>query len=73
MGNSPDYWKRVPTTAEAIFGIELPYRPPKGRLAAFLWRQRLLLECTFGLSVLEPWEKVLTRTSPRPLVRTFPV
>ena len=73
MGNSPDYWKRVPTTAEAIFGIELPYRPPKGRVAAFLWRQRLLLETTFGLSVLEPWEKVLTRTSPCLLARTFPV
>ena len=72
MGLSPADWKRTPTTMEAVFGVELPYRPPKHPLAAFLWRQRLLLETTFGLSVLEPWEKVLTRTSPCLLARTFP-
>ena len=64
MGNSLEDWKRVPTTAGALFGIDLPYRPPKNPVGAFLWRQRFWIETTSGLSLLEPWEKILTRMSP---------
>ncbi|RPD56568.1 hypothetical protein L226DRAFT_609944 [Lentinus tigrinus ALCF2SS1-7] len=60
MGNSLEDWKRVPNTASAVFGIELPYRPPKSAVGAFLWRWRFWLETTLGLSLLEPWEKILT-------------
>ncbi|KAI0666418.1 hypothetical protein C8Q78DRAFT_450392 [Trametes maxima] len=59
MGNTVEDWKRVPSTAGAVFGIELPYRPPKSALGAFLWRRRFWLETTSGLSLLEPWEKIL--------------
>ncbi|KAI0780342.1 hypothetical protein BD413DRAFT_607668 [Trametes elegans] len=59
MGNTYEDWTRVPTTAGALFGIELPYRPPKNALGAFLWRRRFWLETTSGLSLLEPWEKIL--------------
>ncbi|KAI0635402.1 hypothetical protein C8Q77DRAFT_1217242 [Trametes polyzona] len=59
MGNSVEDWKREPTTASALFGIELPYRPPKNPVGAFLWRQRFWIETTSGLSLLEPWEKIL--------------
>ncbi|PIL27150.1 hypothetical protein GSI_10291 [Ganoderma sinense ZZ0214-1] len=60
MGNSLEDWKREPTTAGALFNIDLPYRPPKNPVGAFLWRQRFWIETTSGLSVLEPWEKILT-------------
>ncbi|KAI1792221.1 hypothetical protein LXA43DRAFT_887735 [Ganoderma leucocontextum] len=60
MGNSLEDWKRVPSTAGALFGIDLPYRPPKNPVGAFLWRQRFWIETTSGLSLLEPWEKLLT-------------
>lgn len=54
-------WKRTPTTVEALFAIDLPYRPPKNPVGAFLWRQRIWIETTCGLSLLEPWEKLLVR------------
>ncbi|THH16311.1 hypothetical protein EW146_g4310 [Bondarzewia mesenterica] len=48
----------VPLTS--LFAIELaPYKPPSSHLGAFLWRKRVWLEVTFGVSVLEPWEKIL--------------
>ncbi|KIP01627.1 hypothetical protein PHLGIDRAFT_80310 [Phlebiopsis gigantea 11061_1 CR5-6] len=37
----------------------MPYRPPKSAFGALLWRRRVWLETTTGLSLLEPWEKVL--------------
>ena len=52
-------WKRQPTTADVVFGLELPYRAPSSRLGAFWWRWRLKVETTFALSMLQPWEKVL--------------
>ncbi|EIN05473.1 hypothetical protein PUNSTDRAFT_115908 [Punctularia strigosozonata HHB-11173 SS5] len=36
-----------------------PYRPPEGALQRFVWRRKIWIEVTFGLSVLEPWEKAL--------------
>ncbi|KAI0367258.1 hypothetical protein BV20DRAFT_950525 [Pilatotrama ljubarskyi] len=62
MRNSLEDWTRVPTTASALFGIDLPYRPPKNRVGAYLWRWRLWIETTIGLSLLEPWEKILVLT-----------
>lgn len=59
MRNSLEHWKRKPTTAETLFAIDLPYRPPKSAVGAFLWRRRFWLETTWGLSLLEPWEKIL--------------
>ena len=61
MKKAYESWKRVPTTTSAIIGLDLPYRPPKSPLGAFLWRRRMWLETTIGLSLLEPWEKVLVR------------
>ncbi|KAI0683516.1 hypothetical protein C8Q76DRAFT_317879 [Earliella scabrosa] len=60
MGHSTEDWKRVPSAAAALFAIDLPYCPPKNPIAAFLWRRRLWIEVTCGLSLLEPWEKVIT-------------
>lgn len=59
MPNSLEHWKRQPTTTETLFAIDLPYRPPKSAVGAFLWRRRFWLETTWGLSLLEPWEKIL--------------
>ncbi|KAI0828543.1 hypothetical protein BC628DRAFT_1363185 [Trametes gibbosa] len=59
MRNSLEDWKRVPTTASTLFGVDLPYRPPKSAVGAFIWRRRIWIETTWGLSVLEPWEKLL--------------
>ncbi|KZT70704.1 hypothetical protein DAEQUDRAFT_737345 [Daedalea quercina L-15889] len=56
---SPETWRRVPKTFAAIFGITLPYRPPKSAVGAFLWRKRVLFETTTGLVLLETWEKIL--------------
>ncbi|KAF7795463.1 hypothetical protein EIP86_006624 [Pleurotus ostreatoroseus] len=56
---SPDFWKHTPSTFGGIFGIELPYRPPRNSVGAFVWRWRFWLETTIGLSLLEPWEKIL--------------
>ncbi|KZT06647.1 uncharacterized protein LAESUDRAFT_146667 [Laetiporus sulphureus 93-53] len=56
---SPETWKRVPTTAAAIFSITMPYRPPKNPVGAFFWRKRMLFETTMGLALLERWEKIL--------------
>ena len=64
MPHSPDAWKRTPTTADVFLAVNLPYRPPKSPLGAFVWRRRMWLETTTGLSLLEPWEKLLTRASP---------
>lgn len=58
MPSSLESWRRIPTARDALFGPELPYLPPKNPTVAFLWRRRIWLETTFGLSVLEPWEKL---------------
>ena len=71
MGNSLEDWKRTPTTAAALFSIDLPYRPPKNAVGAFLWRKRFWIETTSGLSLLEPWEKILTRAYLLPPLLTF--
>ncbi|KAI0764684.1 hypothetical protein C8Q74DRAFT_1205469 [Fomes fomentarius] len=60
--NTLEDWKRTPSTVEALFAIDLPYRPPKNPVGAFLWRQRIWIETTCGLSLLEPWEKLLVLT-----------
>lgn len=64
--NSLEFWKSTPTTAAVLFGIEMPYRPPKSTFGALLWRRRVWLETTTGLSLLEPWEKVLLRACTHP-------
>ncbi|OSC98839.1 hypothetical protein PYCCODRAFT_902896 [Trametes coccinea BRFM310] len=61
MGNSLEDWKRTPTTADTIFGVHLPLRPPKNPVGAYLWRWRVWVETTSGLVVFEPWEKILIR------------
>ncbi|KAL5505005.1 hypothetical protein ACEPAH_7668 [Sanghuangporus vaninii] len=35
------------------------YKQPDQPLAALLWRLSLWISVTFGLSVMEPWEKLL--------------
>ncbi|KAI0339251.1 hypothetical protein BDW22DRAFT_1295767, partial [Trametopsis cervina] len=62
MRISSEEFKRVPTTREVLFGIDLPYRPPKNPIAAFIWRRRIWVEMMLGLSLLEPWEKVTILT-----------
>ncbi|KAI9066156.1 hypothetical protein FKP32DRAFT_1674114 [Trametes sanguinea] len=62
MGNSLEDWKRTPTTADTIFGVHLPLRPPKNPVGAYLWRWRVWFETTSGLVVFEPWEKILILT-----------
>ncbi|TFK81605.1 hypothetical protein K466DRAFT_449666, partial [Polyporus arcularius HHB13444] len=52
-------WKREPTTMQVLFGLHLPYRPPRSFIGKFLWRRRVWVEVTFALSMLEPWEKFL--------------
>ena len=52
-------WKREPTTMQALFGLQLPYRPPRSLIGKFIWRRRVWVEVTFALSMLEPWEKFL--------------
>ncbi|KAI0700687.1 hypothetical protein C8T65DRAFT_612780 [Cerioporus squamosus] len=52
-------WKREPTTTQVLFGLQLPYRPPRSLIGQFLWRRRVWVEVTFALSMLEPWEKFL--------------
>ncbi len=54
-------WKREPTLMQVLFGLQLPYRPPRSFLGKFLWRRRVWVEVTFALSMLEPWEKFLVR------------
>ncbi|GBE85056.1 hypothetical protein BKA93DRAFT_749825 [Sparassis latifolia] len=56
---SLERWKAVPTTAEVLFSLRLPYKPPRSPVAAFIWRKRLWFETTFGLESAESWEKVL--------------
>ncbi|KAJ3566948.1 hypothetical protein NP233_g6676 [Leucocoprinus birnbaumii] len=36
-------------------------KPPKdaGPLTLFFWRMQLWFECTFGLTVMEPWERMV--------------
>ncbi|KAA1477802.1 hypothetical protein DENSPDRAFT_845018 [Dentipellis sp. KUC8613] len=44
----------------SLFFLELaPFEPPQSFLGTFLWRKRMWFETTFGLSVFEPWEKIL--------------
>lgn len=44
----------------SLFSIDMaPYKPPRSKLGALLWRKRIWFETTFGASVLEPWEKTL--------------
>ncbi|RPD56569.1 hypothetical protein L227DRAFT_465544, partial [Lentinus tigrinus ALCF2SS1-6] len=52
-------WKREPTIAQIVFGLHLPYSPPRSVVGKFLWRRRVWVEVTFALSMLEPWEKFL--------------
>ncbi|KAH8079074.1 hypothetical protein BXZ70DRAFT_961119 [Cristinia sonorae] len=52
-------WKRQPTSADVLFGFNLPYRAPQNAFGAYCWRWRLWFESTFALSMLQPWEKVL--------------
>ena len=78
---NPDYytsamsyqeWKREPTTTQVLFGLQLPYRPPRSLLGKFFWRQRVWVEVTFALSMLEPWEKFLvSEYTPLYLCRLF--
>ena len=63
MPNTLEFWKHVPSTLAAIFAIELPYRPPQSKFGAVVWRWRFWLETTVGLSLLEPWEKVMMSES----------
>ncbi|TCD60719.1 hypothetical protein EIP91_009625, partial [Steccherinum ochraceum] len=58
MPDSFKDWRRVPTTTSILFGVDLPYHPPKGAVGRLLWRKRMWIETTFALSVLEPWEKI---------------
>lgn len=51
-------WKHTPTTFDVFFSLALPYRPPKSRLGAYLWRKRMWFEATFALTMLQPWEKL---------------
>ncbi|KAJ3494855.1 hypothetical protein NLJ89_g10723 [Agrocybe chaxingu] len=37
-------------------------RRPSSKLGVFFWRQRMWIESTFVLSMLEPWEKILLLT-----------
>ncbi|GJE93985.1 serine palmitoyltransferase small subunit-like domain-containing protein [Phanerochaete sordida] len=55
-------WKRVPTTADVLFSLALPYRPPESSLGAYLWRKRVWFESTFALTMLQPWEKMMLLT-----------
>ena len=64
--NSLEFWKSTPSTAAVLFGVEMPYRPPVNPVGAFLWRRRVWVETTTGLSLLEPWEKLLIRACPHP-------
>lgn len=57
LPNNFEDWKRIPTTAAVLFGMELPYNPPKSPVGAFIWWRRMLVETTIGLSALEPWER----------------
>jgi hypothetical protein len=59
--NSLAWWKTTPSTAAVLVGVEMPYRPPRSPAAALLWRRRVWLETTLGLSLLEPWEKLTVR------------
>ena len=52
-------WKRETSAWDILFRLHLPYRPPRSKLAAFLWRRRLWVETTFALSMMQPWEKVV--------------
>ncbi|TCD60720.1 hypothetical protein EIP91_009626 [Steccherinum ochraceum] len=52
-------WKRQPSTADVVFGLELPYRAPNSSIGVFCWKWRMWFESTFALSMLQPWEKVL--------------
>ena len=38
-------------------------KPPRyaGRVALAFWRLQLWFECTFGLTVMEPWERMVVR------------
>ncbi|KAL6298820.1 hypothetical protein BKA93DRAFT_830387 [Sparassis latifolia] len=50
--------KTDPSTLSAVFSLVLPYQPPRNKLAAYVWRKRMLFESTTGLVYLEPWEKL---------------
>ncbi|EPS98474.1 hypothetical protein FOMPIDRAFT_1105858, partial [Fomitopsis schrenkii] len=52
-------WKRETSAWDILFRLHLPYRAPRSKFAAFLWRRRLWVEATFALSMMEPWEKVV--------------
>ncbi|KAH9916735.1 uncharacterized protein BXZ73DRAFT_53579 [Epithele typhae] len=52
-------WKREPTLMQVLFGLHLPYRPPRSFIGKFFWRRRVWVEVTFALSMMEPWEKAV--------------
>ncbi|KAH9855496.1 hypothetical protein C2E23DRAFT_688924, partial [Lenzites betulinus] len=52
-------WKREASLGQILFGLQLPYRKPESPIARLFWRGRLWIECTFALSMLEPWEKLV--------------
>ncbi|KAI0777970.1 hypothetical protein BC629DRAFT_1441192 [Irpex lacteus] len=60
MPNTIEHWKHTPTVAETVFALDLPYRPPTNPIGALIWRKRMWVETTLGLSLLEPWEKLMT-------------
>ncbi|KAI0084954.1 hypothetical protein BDY19DRAFT_897509 [Irpex rosettiformis] len=60
MPNTLEHWKHTPSTAGVVFSLDLPYRPPTNSIGALLWRGRMCVESTLGLSIMEPWEKVAT-------------
>ena len=60
MPNTLEHWKHTPSTVETIFALDLPYRPPTNPVGAFIWRRRMWIETTMGLSLLEPWEKLMS-------------
>ncbi|KAI0338360.1 hypothetical protein BDW22DRAFT_708070 [Trametopsis cervina] len=55
-------WKRVPSTWDVLFSLQLPYRSPTNPVAAYLWRKRLWFETTFALTMMARWEKAVLLT-----------
>ncbi|EJD37753.1 hypothetical protein AURDEDRAFT_72932 [Auricularia subglabra TFB-10046 SS5] len=49
----------VHTTRPWLRRLDLTYTPPQNRVTRFFWAQRMRFECSYALSMLEPWEKIL--------------
>lgn len=65
-------WTRETSTWDIFFRLQLPYRAPRSKFAAFLWRRRLWIETTFALTMMEPWEKVVASAHLPLLPRSLP-